>query len=104
MSGAADYLPVCVTEADYLINLANLKGHVYGITLCAKNHFGSIVNSNGMRAPEAAGLHRYLTDSRMGVYTILAELMANYHLGEKTMLYMLDAVIAAPGEKRPHHR
>ena len=25
-----------MTEADYLINLANLKGHSYGVTLCGK--------------------------------------------------------------------
>ena len=35
-SGAVNYLPTCVTEADYIINLANLKGHSYGITLCGK--------------------------------------------------------------------
>lgn len=35
-SGKVNYLPTCVTEATYLINLANLKGHSYGITLCGK--------------------------------------------------------------------
>ena len=98
VSGEANYLPDCVTQADYLINLANLKGHVYGITLTAKNHFGSILNSDRMRAPQAAGLHRYLTQNRMGSYTVLVDLMANYQLGKKTMLYLLDAVICAPGE------
>lgn len=98
VSGDTNYLPACVTEADYLINLANMKGHVYGITLSAKNHFGSIVNSSRMRAPEAAGIHRYLTQNSMGSYTVLVDLMANYQLGEKTVLYMLDAVICAPGE------
>lgn len=101
VNGAVNYLPACVTEADYLINLANLKGHAFGITLCAKNHFGSIVNSNRMRAPEAAGIHRYLTANEMNAYTVLVDLMANYHLGEKTMLYMLDAIICAPGESVP---
>lgn len=43
-SGAVNYLPTCVTEATYVINLANLKGHSYGITLCGKNHFGSFGN------------------------------------------------------------
>lgn len=98
VSGDTNYLPLCVTEADYLINLANLKGHVYGITLTAKNHFGSILNSDRMRAPQAAGLHRYLTQNRMDAYTVLVDLMANYQLGEKTMLYLLDAIICAPGE------
>lgn len=71
VSGDTNYLPSCVTEADYLINLANLKGHVYGITLTAKNHFGSLLNSNRMRAPEAAGVHRYVSQSRMDAYTVL---------------------------------
>lgn len=101
VSGDTNYLPACVTEAEYLINLANLKGHVYGMTLCAKNHFGSFVNSDRMRAPQAAGVHRYVSQSRMGSYTVLVDLMANYHLGEKTMLYLLDALICAPGESVP---
>ncbi|WP_206429521.1 DUF362 domain-containing protein [Clostridium transplantifaecale] len=101
VAGEVNYLPVSVTEADYLINLANLKGHVYGITLTAKNHFGSIMNSSRMRAPEAAGVHRYLTQNRMEAYTVLVDLMANYQLGGKTMLYMLDGIICAPGESVP---
>ena len=87
-----------MTQADYLINFANLKGHVYGMTLTAKNHYGTIMNSSRMRAPEAAGIHRYLTQNRMNAYTVLVDLMANEQLYGKTMLYMLDAIICAPGE------
>ncbi len=101
VDGATNYLPASVTGADYLINLANLKGHVYGITLSAKNHFGSIVNNNRMRAPEGAGIHRYVRENEMDAYTVLVDLMANHQLGEKTMLYMLDAIIVAPGESIP---
>lgn len=101
VNGETNYLPACVTEAKYLINFANLKGHVYGITLGAKNHFGSIMNSNRMRAPEAAGVHWYLTQNQMNAYTVLVDLMANYQLGEKTILYMLDGIIVAPGESVP---
>ncbi|MHC5083935.1 MAG: DUF362 domain-containing protein, partial [Planctomycetota bacterium] len=36
-----DYIPQLYVEADYLINMAVLKGHGAGITLCAKNHYGS---------------------------------------------------------------
>ena len=98
VSGDTNYLPTCVTEADYLINLAELKGHSYGITLTGKNHFGTLMNSSRLRPPEAAGIHRYLTQNRMNAYTVLVDLMGNYQLGEKTMLYMLDAVICAPSE------
>ena len=97
-SGAVNYLPTCVTEATYLINLANLKGHSYGITLCGKNHFGSFINGNTMRPPEGASLHQWLTRNEMGVYSPLVDLMANADLGGKTVLYMLDALICAPSE------
>ena len=90
--GAVNYLPTCVTEAEYVINFANLKGHSYGITLCGKNHFGSFINGNEMRPPEGANLHQ------LGVYSPLVDLMANYELGGKTVLYMLDALICAPSE------
>ncbi len=97
-SGAVNYLPTCVTEAKYMINFANLKGHSYGITLCGKNHFGSFINGNAMRPPEGANLHGWLTRSEMGIYSPLVDLMANKHLGGKTVLYMLDAIICAPSE------
>lgn len=97
-SGRVNYLPTCVTEAAYMINLANLKGHSYGITLCGKNHFGSFINGNAMRPPEGANLHGWLTKSEMGIYSPLVDLIANADLGGKTVLYMLDAIICAPSE------
>lgn len=96
--GATNYLPTCVTQAKYIINFANLKGHSYGITLCGKNHFGSFINGNEMRPPEGANLHQFLTMDKMGVYSPLVDLMANYELGDKTVLYMLDALVCAPSE------
>ncbi len=97
-SGKINYLPTCVTEATYIINLANLKGHNYGITLCGKNHFGSFINGNALRPPEGANLHQWLTKNEMGIYSPLTDLMANADLGGKTVLYMLDAIICAPSE------
>ncbi len=97
-SGKINYLPTCVTEADYLINLANLKGHSYGITLCGKNHFGSFINGNALRPPEGANLHQWLTKNETDIYSPLVDLMANPDLGGKTVLYMLDAIICAPSE------
>ena len=87
-----------MTQAKYVINFANLKGHSYGITLCGKNHFGSFINGNDMRPPEGANLHQFLTMDKMGVYSPLVDLMSNYELGDKTVLYMLDALICAPSE------
>lgn len=98
INGAVNYLPTCVTEAEYMINLANLKGHSYGITLCGKNHFGSFINGNAMRPPEGANLHQFLTRNQMDSYSPLTDLMANEQLGGKTVLYMLDALICATSE------
>lgn len=97
-SGAQNYLPTCVIEADYLINLASLKGHSYGITLSAKNHFGSFWNGNTLRPPEGAHLHGFVSGAKMGAYTPLVDLLATMQLGVKTMLYMLDGLICAPTE------
>lgn len=97
--GETCFLPTCVTEAEYLINFADLKGHsMNGITLTAKNHFGTIMNSNRDAAPVAAGIHRFVTADSMNKYTVLIDLMGNYMLGEKTVLYLLDGIIVSPGE------
>ncbi len=41
--GQTAYLPTAVTQATYIISLANFKAHRYmGVTFCAKNHFGTI--------------------------------------------------------------
>ena len=110
------YLPTCVTEADYIISLANLKGHAFsGVTLCAKNHFGSIcanmttwggAQSPSQWAPKGAGLHPYIAvryysngtpewtfqPRPMGSYNPLVDLMGHKHLGEKTVLFIVDGL------------
>lgn len=98
VGGDTNYLPACVTEATYMINLANLKGHSYGMTLCGKNHYGSYINSNRMRPPVGANLHGFLAGAEMDEYSPLVDFMANEYLGGRTMLYMLDAIICAPSE------
>lgn len=98
IKGEATYLPKCVTEADYLIDLANVKGHSWGMTLGAKNHFGSFVNDDRRRTPAAAGLHSNIIGNSMGSYSCLVDLLANRHIGGKTMLWLLDGLIAVPNE------
>jgi hypothetical protein len=44
-SKLTDYLPMSFAEADYIINFAALKGHSAGITVCAKNHYGSLIRN-----------------------------------------------------------
>lgn len=99
LGGQTSYLPTCVTGADYLVNLANLKGHVYaGFSLTAKNHFGSFLNDDPMQPPAAAGLHPYVIDEQMNEYNPLADIIANPYLGGNTLLYLIDGLLAASSE------
>ncbi len=90
------YLPQCVTESKYLINLALMRAHtLFGVTLCAKNHFGTTYfPNNGGWTPRP--LHNYgnRRDS-MGSYNCLVDLIGHRHLGGKTLLYMLDGLYPA---------
>lgn len=103
--GEVCYLPDYLVAADYLINFANLKGHdLAGVTLSAKNHFGTIMNSSRNNPPQAANIHGYVAaqyyswgedwtwDQRaMGTYSVLVDFIANKNIGAKTVLYLLDA-------------
>lgn len=88
---AQDYLPTCFAEADYVINFANLKAHMgSGVTLCAKNHYGSLV-----RWPAQQGyydIHPNCFAAQTGIYRPLVDLMGHAHLGGKTVLYLIDAL------------
>jgi len=94
--GGTAYLPRCVTEAKYLINMALLRPHtLYGITLCAKNHFGSVrfpsVSGNDGWTPSP--LHNFGgRDRPMNTYNCLVNLNGHKHLAGKTLLYMIDAL------------
>jgi uncharacterized protein (DUF362 family) len=90
------YLPRQVTEAKYMINMALLRPHgMAGVTLTAKNHFGSIHFPNdGGWSPMV--LHGSVMRTQpMGSYNALVDLMGHRHLGGKTMLYILDGLYTA---------
>ncbi|MCU0409328.1 MAG: DUF362 domain-containing protein [Bacteroidales bacterium] len=87
----SDKLYTVMEEADYLINLPSMKGHnLAGITLCAKNHFGTHVR------PRAAHLHPGLNTEPArkgyGHYRVLVDIMGNKHTGDKNLFYILDAL------------
>ncbi len=111
VQGNPTYLPACLTEAAYLINLATLRGHnLAGVTLCAKNHFGTICadldGKPSQNSPQGAGIHgtvaahdystgdpKWTWKQRpMGTYNALVDLIGHTHLGEKTLLYVLDGL------------
>ncbi|MGA2221999.1 MAG: DUF362 domain-containing protein [Verrucomicrobiia bacterium] len=98
------YFPTCVTEATYLINVAGLKGHTMaGMTVCAKNHLGSIFTADGAAA--ARTLHSTLAvkmgrgggeaPQQMGTYNSLVDLNGHKELGGKTVLYLIDGLYAS---------
>ena len=97
-----DYAPVSYVEADYIINLANLKSHndMAGITLCAKNHYGSLVRKPA-RTQEYYDMHKELPFNKpgMGHYRPLVDLMGHKHLGGKTLLYLIDGLYAGQHAK-----
>jgi uncharacterized protein (DUF362 family) len=108
--GNPAYLPTVVTQADYLINVALLKGHsLAGVTLTSKNHFGTLMdNLNGeptINPPQGAKLHGFVAaydvqgppdwtwpQAPMGSYNPLVDLIGHPHLGGKTLLFMIDAL------------
>jgi parallel beta-helix repeat protein len=90
------YLPRCVTEADYLINMALLRPHsLFGVTLCAKNHFGSTYfPSRSSWTPEP--LHNHGGRGKnMDTYQCLVNLNGHRHLNGKTLLYLIDGLYGA---------
>jgi hypothetical protein len=81
----------CMSEASYVINIAILKGHVgQGVTLCAKNWYGTTsINSDWRK-----NAHDNFGQNRNGSpkYMTFTDYMGHKDLGEKTILFMLDAL------------
>jgi hypothetical protein len=94
---AQDHLPTCFAEAEYL---ANLKAHTGGgVTLCAKNHFGSLI-----RTPVERGyydIHPNCFSNATGIYRPLADLIGHSHLGGKTVLYLVDGLFSGVHPRDP---
>jgi uncharacterized protein (DUF362 family) len=99
-SKTQDYLPTCFAEAEYVINFANLKAHMgSGVTLCAKNHFGSLV-----RWPVQLGyydIHPNCFSKETKIYRPLVDLMGHAHLGGKTVLHLIDALFTGVHPRDP---
>ena len=104
-----DYLLQAVVDAKYMINFAILKSHQSGgITLTAKNHFGTLSGGdNDPRKPATTGyydLHlRLPLDPSIGVwpnrdkmaqYRPLVDLNGHAEMSGKTLLYLIDGIYA----------
>ena len=91
------------SQAEYLLNIPMLKGHKRaGVTMFAKNHFGSHTRSSashlhgGLVAPEEYPATPY----RMayGMYRVQVDLMGHELLGKKNLFYLMDALWATDYE------
>jgi len=106
-------LPAFVVNSKYLINMALFKPHVLaGVTLCAKNWFGSIWRPSYIRFEgwdpsnmhcavaafdwSEAGIGQSCPGRPMGSYNALVDLMGHKHLGGKTLLYIIDGLYSTP--------
>jgi len=90
------YFPQCVTEAKYLINMALLRPHsLFGITLCAKNHFGSTYFPSGGGWTPSPMHNDGQRTNPMGSYNCLVNLNGHRQLSGKTLLYMIDGLYSA---------
>lgn len=96
-----DYLPVSISNADYIINIPVLKSHALGgITVCAKNLYGSLIRAPlGHEKGEVKNyfdLHQSLPclQPGRGYYRALVDLMGHSEIGGKTVLYLIDALYA----------
>jgi uncharacterized protein (DUF362 family) len=87
-------IATCAVEADYLINVALLKGHVgQGVTLCGKNWYGATdINSDWRK-----NAHDNFGQDKNGgnKYVTFVDYMGHKDLGGKTMLYLIDGFYGA---------
>jgi hypothetical protein len=90
-------------NADYMINIAALKAHARGgVTMCAKNHFGSHGSHSGKF--DSFHLHDGLISTvdndvldrgvrgDYGMYRVLTDLSGHEKIGRNTVLFVVDAL------------
>ena len=77
-----------ILDAGFVINMAIMKDHGDGPTLCFKNHYGAV---DGQRHGVVFG------NGTPAYYSNLIPPMGNSNLGGKTLLFMIDALYGAPG-------
>lgn len=87
-------LATCAVEADYLINMALLKGHIgQGVTLCGKNFYGATSIDHNWRK----NAHDNFEQDRQGKdkYMTFTDFLGHKDLGGKTLLFMIDGFYGA---------
>lgn len=92
-TGLQTGLASCLVEASYVVDMALLKGHRgQGVTLCAKNWFGS----TSIQADWRKNFHAFFNPPRDGSpsYMAFVDFMGHKDMGGKTFLFLIDALYA----------
>lgn len=87
----ADGISTAFVEADYVINMALLKGHVgQGVTLCGKNWYGTM----SINADWRKNHHNGFNQNKEGrpQYITFVDFMGHKDLGGKTILWLIDGL------------
>ena len=93
---ATDKLYDVIEEADYLINMTNLKSHmIAGISLTAKSHFGNIGRATAGHLhyshPTVGRGGRY-TNTGYGKYRVFVDIMGSKYLGQNTLIWIVEGL------------
>jgi hypothetical protein len=85
-------LATCFVEADYVINLALMKGHVsQGVTLSSKNFFGCVnIETDWRKNAHCSGFSQNKEGKRQ--YSVYPDFMGHKDLGAKTILFLIDGI------------
>ncbi len=96
LSETSDKLYTIFEDAEYLINIAALKGHACaGVTLCAKNHFGSIAGDGANHLHDglpATNDDNIVKPDYNTWYRVQVDMMGHELIGGKTILSMVDGL------------
>ena len=105
----SDKLYDVIENADYMINVASLKPHgSAGITLTAKNHFGSQARRGASHlhyssiAPSWEISPREVGNPNNGgykKYRVMVDLLGSKYLGRNTMLYIVDGLFGGGSDE-----
>ena len=79
-------------NADYVIDMALMKGHVtQGVTLCSKNFFGCLdIEADWHKNTHGSGFHQSQEGKRQ--YSVYPDFMGHKDLGAKTILFLIDGI------------
>ena len=85
-------LAACIVEADYIIDMALMKGHVsQGVTLCAKNFFGcTSIEDDWHKNAHSSGFSQ--NKEGLHTYSVYPDYMGHKDLGGKTILFLIDGI------------